>query len=93
MTKAELIEAMAQKENLPRAQVERMVHHMLDTILATMKGGGEVVFTGFGSFMAKQRASRMGVNPKTGEKIQIPAMTVPKFKAGKAMKDALKGGM
>ena len=90
MTKAELIDAMAQKENLPRAQVERMMGHMLETIVATMRSGGEVVFTGFGSFMAKQRAGRMGVNPKTGEKLQIPAMRVPKFKAGKGLKDAMK---
>ena len=90
MTKAELIDAMAQKENLPRAQVDRMMGHMLETIIATMKSGGEVVFTGFGSFCAKQRAGRMGVNPKTGAKIQIPAMRVPKFKAGKGLKDAMK---
>ena len=89
MTKAELIDAMAQKENLPRAQVERMMVHMLETIVATMKSGGEVVFTGFGSF-SPQRAGRMGVNPKTGAKIQIPAMRVPKFKAGKGLKDAMK---
>ncbi|PIZ26843.1 MAG: DNA-binding protein HU, partial [Chloroflexi bacterium CG_4_10_14_0_8_um_filter_46_9] len=59
-------------------------------VTKTLKKGEEVVLTGFGTFSAKQRAARQGVNPRTGEKIQIPAVTVPKFKAGKALKDALK---
>ena len=59
--------------------------------ITTLKSGGEVAFAGFGTFSAKKRAARVGVNPKKPtEKIQIPAMTVPKFKAGKALKDALK---
>ena len=90
MTKAELAESIAQKENMPRAQAERILHGILETIMMTMKSGGEVVLTGFGSFMSKDRAGRKGVNPKTGEKIDIPAMRVPKFKAGKGLKDAMK---
>ena len=57
----------------------------------TLKSGGEVTLTGFGTFMAKQRSARTGVNPQNPtEKIQIPSVTIPKFKAGKALKDALK---
>ncbi|HLA26056.1 MAG TPA: HU family DNA-binding protein, partial [Patescibacteria group bacterium] len=60
-------------------------------ITSTIKSGGEVTITGFGTFSSKRREARMGVNPqKPQEKIQIPAVTVPKFKAGKTLKDALK---
>lgn len=90
MNKAELIEKIAQKENLPRAQADRILELIIDTITSTLKSGQEVALTGFGTFSAKKRAARRGVNPKTGEKIQIAAMTVPKFKAGKSLKDALK---
>ena len=90
MTKAELIEVLAQKENLPRAQADRILNLVLDTVLETMKSGSEVVLTGFGTFSAKMRAGRKGRNPKTGASIEIPAMKVPKFKAGKGLKDALK---
>jgi len=90
MNKAELIEKIAQKENLPRAQAIRIVELIIETITSVLKSGGEVVLTGFGTFSAKKRAARQGINPKTKEKLQIPAMTVPKFKAGKTLKDALK---
>lgn len=91
MNKAELIDVIAAKVEVPKKQAETMVEALLETITSTIKGGGEVTFTGFGSFSAKNRAARMGVNPqKPGEKIQIPAVRVPKFKAGKALKDALK---
>ena len=64
-----------------------------EVVTDTLKAGGEVTLTGFGTFMSKRREARMGVNPqKPGEKIQIPAVTVPKFKAGKSLKDALKAG-
>ena len=66
-----------------------MMVHMLETIVATMKSGGEVVFTGFGSF-SPSNVQDAWANPKTGAKIQIPAMRVPKFKAGKGLKDAMK---
>ena len=91
MTKAELIASVAQKENIPHAQADRILNHIIDTITETIKAGGEVALTGFGSFLSKQRAPRKGVNPKTGAHIDIPAMKVPKFKPVKALKDALKG--
>ena len=92
MNKAELIDTIAQKVNLAKKQVEEMIDAMTQTITDTIKGGNEVTITGFGAFSAKQRAGRVGVNPRNPtEKINIPAVTVPKFKAGKGLKDALKG--
>ena len=68
-----------------------MINAITDVITETLKKGEEVVLTGFGAFSAKQRAARVGVNPQNPtQKINIPAVTVPKFKAGKALKDALK---
>ncbi len=91
MTKAELIEKIASACDVPKTTADKMLECFIDTVTETLKAGGEVVLTGFGTFSAKKRAARMGVNPKKpGEKIQIPAMTVPKFKAGKSLKDALK---
>jgi len=91
MTKAELIEKIASACNVPKTTADKMLETFIETVTSTLKAGGEVVLTGFGTFSAKKRAARMGVNPKKpGEKIQIPAMTVPKFKAGKSLKDALK---
>ena len=91
MNKAELIEKLAEKAVLSKKQVEDMLDAMIEMITTTVKGGGEVTLTGFGTFSARQRAARMGVNPQNPTiKIQIPAVMVPKFKAGKALKDALK---
>lgn len=91
MNKLELIEQLAAKANLSRQQSEGAVNGLVEIITATIKSGGEVTITGFGTFSSKRREARMGVNPqKPQEKIQIPAVTVPKFKAGKTLKDALK---
>ena len=89
MTKDNLIEAVA-KVCDSKKQAAEAVSAVLDTITATLSKGGEVVLTGFGKFSVSNRAARMGVNPRTGEKIKIAATTVPKFKAGKALKDAVK---
>lgn len=92
MNKAELISQMADKIGVTKKQAEDMVEFFVDTVTETLKNGGEVNIAGFGAFMAKERAGRTGVNPqRPTEKIQIPAVTVPKFKAGKGLKDALKG--
>lgn len=91
MNKLELIEQLAAKANLSRPQSEGAVNSLVEIITSTIKSGGEVTITGFGTFSSKRREARMGVNPqKPQEKIQIPAVTVPKFKAGKTLKDALK---
>jgi len=66
------------------------VNTVLEEITKTLSKGGEVVLTGFGTFKVNRRAAREGRNPKTGEKLQIPATNVPKFKPGKGLKDAVK---
>lgn len=91
MNKAELATHLAEKSGLPKKQVEELLEMFVETVISTLKSGGEVTITGFGSFMAKTRAARSGVNPQHPEqKIQIAAVTVPKFKAGKNLKEALK---
>lgn len=92
MNKAELIDKIAEKVGVAKKQAEDMVNAFEELVTSTLKAGGEVTLTGFGSFTAKRREARMGVNPqRPGEKIHIPAVTVPKFKAGKSLKDAIKG--
>jgi nucleoid DNA-binding protein len=91
MNKAELAQVLAEKLSISKKEAEDFVNTTVDTIIETLKKGEEVVLTGFGAFSVKVRAGRTGVNPqRPTEKIQIPAVKVPKFKAGKALKDALK---
>lgn len=89
MNKSELIDAVAAATDLPKASAERALAAVLDTITGSLVGGDPVVLVGFGTFAVKDRAARVGRNPKTGEAIQIKAATVPSFKAGKALKDAV----
>ena len=91
MNKALLAEQLANKLGISKKEAEDMLNTLLELITAALQKGDEVVLTGFGAFSAKKRAARTGVNPQNpSQKIQIPAVTVPKFKAGKALKDALK---
>jgi len=91
MNKAELAQKIAEKVGLSKKEGEAMVATFVDLVTDTLKGGGEVTIAGFGAFSAKTRAGRVGVNPQNPtQKIQIPSVTVPKFKAGKGLKDALK---
>ncbi|OGY89554.1 MAG: hypothetical protein A3B30_02255 [Candidatus Komeilibacteria bacterium RIFCSPLOWO2_01_FULL_52_15] len=91
MNKASLIETIATKTSVPRKDVERIIETMEETIIESLKKGEEVTLAGFGAFSARQRSARMGVNPQNPEeRIQIPAVVVPKFKAGKNLKDSLK---
>lgn len=93
MNKAELAEAIASKVGMAKNQAISVLDAFEEIVTTTIKGGNEVTLTGFGTFSAKQRAARVGVNPQNpSEKIQIPQVLVPKFKAGKALKDALKKG-
>lgn len=92
MNKAELVSKLSEQVGLPKKQVEELVESFTELVTKTLKKGDEVVLAGFGSFSAKQRKAREGVNPQNpSEKIRIPAVIVPKFKAGKSLKDALKG--
>lgn len=89
MNKGELIDAVASATDLPKAAAARAVDAMLNTITGALRGGGQVTLVGFGTFLTRSRAARTGRNPKTGDTIQIAAATVPAFKAGKALKDAV----
>jgi DNA-binding protein HU-beta len=92
MNKAELITTIADRIGVTKKQAEDMVEAFVHIVTETLKSGGEVTIAGFGAFMAKSRRGRIGVNPQNPtEKIQIPNVTVAKFKAGKGLKDALKG--
>ncbi|OGH61686.1 MAG: hypothetical protein A2848_01120 [Candidatus Magasanikbacteria bacterium RIFCSPHIGHO2_01_FULL_50_8] len=91
MNKAELISHLAESTGLSKKQAEDVVEGFVATVINTLKAGGEVTIAGFGAFSAKKRAGRTGVNPQNPtQKIQIPSVTVPKFKAGKNLKEALK---
>ncbi len=90
VTKAHIVAAVADKTGLSKKDAEAAVEALIDTITTQLQRGNKVTLTGFGAFKTSARAARQGVNPKTGEKISIPAMTVPKFTAGKALKDAVK---
>jgi DNA-binding protein HU-beta len=89
MNKGELIEAVADKAGLSRADATKAVDAVLDSVTSTLRDGGGVSLVGFGTFSVKARAARMGRNPRTGEPIQIKASNVPGFKAGKALKEAV----
>jgi DNA-binding protein HU-beta len=89
MTKAELIESVASKVDLPRATAERAVNMLFDDIVAALKQGDKVNISGFGTFAVSTRKARTGRNPKTGESIEISASRAAKFKAGKTLKDSL----
>ena len=80
---------VAEKAELKKVDAEKAVNAFLETVSETLKAGDKVVFTGFGSFEVTERAAKEGRNPSTGEKIQIKAAKVPKFKAGKGLKDAV----
>ncbi|HEY4490184.1 MAG TPA: HU family DNA-binding protein [Candidatus Paceibacterota bacterium] len=90
MNKAALIEAVHAKLGGTKVQAEQAVETMIDTIVDTLKKGGEMSIAGLGIFSTKTRAARQARNPRTGETIQVSAMRVPKFRAAKALKDAVK---
>lgn len=90
MNKAAIVEKVHETLGGTKAQAERAVDTMVDSIISGLKGGEEVSIAGLGIFSAKMRPARQGRNPRTGESIQIPAMRVPKFRAAKALKDAVK---
>jgi len=89
MNKGELVDAVAGRAGLSRADATKAVDATLDAIQDTLASGGSVSLVGFGTFSVKARAARMGRNPRTGEAIHIAASNVPGFKAGKGLKDAV----
>ncbi|MCM1148780.1 MAG: HU family DNA-binding protein [Butyricicoccus sp.] len=89
MNKAELINAVSEKTGLSKKDSEKAINATFDTIGESLEAGERVQLVGFGVFDVKDRAARMGRNPKTKEEIEIPASRVPTFKAGKALKDVV----
>lgn len=92
MTKAELINAMAEKAGLSKADAEKALKGLTEAVTDALKAGEKVALVGFGTFSVGERAARTGKNPQTGARIQIPAAKTPKFKAGQALKIAMAGG-
>lgn len=90
MNKSDIADKVQGILNGSKAEAERAVDAMVDTIVGGLKSGGEVSIAGLGIFATKMRPARHGRNPRTGESIQIPAMRVPKFRAAKSLKEAVK---
>lgn len=90
MNRAELIDLMAEKAEVTKASAERALGALLDAIASSLQKDEPVVLVNFGTFVVKQRAARKGRNPQTGEDIMIKAAKVVGFKAGKALKEAVK---
>jgi len=89
MNKADLVNSVASKTGLSKADASRAVDATVEAIEDALRGGDSVSLIGFGTFSVKHRAARMGRNPQTGQQIQIKASNVPGFKAGKSLKDAV----
>lgn len=90
MNKDAVVEALAGKLGQPKRTVEEIIDALLDEITRTLQKGEKVAFSGFGIFSVSTRKGRTGVNPRTKEKIEIPSVKVPRFRAGKTLKDAVR---
>ena len=89
MTKAELVNQVAQTVNISRSEADTIVTEVLDSIVQSLRDGDSVEFRGFGSFRIRTRPARMGRNPKSGETVEVPSKTIPFFKAAKQLRDAV----
>ena len=89
MNKTELIASVAQKTELTKKDAEKAVKAVFDTVAEELAAGGKVQVIGFGTFEVSERAAREGRNPRTGATMKIEATRMPKFKAGKALKDMM----
>jgi len=90
MNKADIISKVHESLDITKTEAEKAVETVVNSIVDSLKDGREVSIAGLGIFSAKLREARTARNPRTGESIEIPAMRVPKFRAGKALKDAVK---
>jgi DNA-binding protein HU-beta len=90
MNKAQLVESVAKNTQLTKTQIEETLNVALDIIKKSVKKGDDVTLVGFGTFCRSKRKARAGRNPQTGKEIKIPAMTVPRFRAGKEFKDVVR---
>lgn len=91
MTKTELVEQVADRAALTKQDAARAVDALLGTVEDALRRGSDVSLAGFGKFHVAERGSRMGVNPRTGERIEIPASKHPRFSPSSALRDAVKG--
>ena len=89
MTKAELVEQLAERARVTKNTAETIVNALIGSVTEALKKGEKVTLTGFGSFMVSERKERKGRNPQTGEEILISGRTTPIFRAGKALKEAI----
>ena len=90
MTKSDLIEKVAKEAKIPRAAAERALNSFTASITEVLKQGDKITLPGFGTFLVSNRSARKGRNPRTGQEIDIPAVRIPKFKAGKGLKDSVR---
>ena len=90
MTKQEFVDQVSNEAGIGKSEAGKAVDAFLVVVEETLKRGGEINFTGFGKFSVAQRGARQGVNPQTGERIQIAASKVPRFSAGSGLKKAVK---
>jgi len=91
VTKSELVDQVADRAELTRQDAARAVEAVLATVEDALRRGSEITLSGFGKFHVGQRGARQGVNPRTGERIQIAATRIPRFTAGSGLKSAVKG--
>jgi DNA-binding protein HU-beta len=92
VTKQDFVDAVADRAGISKRDASSAVDAVLDCLTDALRQGDSVTFTGFGKFSTSARAERMGVNPRTGDRVQIAATTVPKFTAGSALKSAVRSG-
>ena len=90
VSKSDLVDAVADKLDMTKGDVKKVMDGLLDEVTTRLQGGDKVTLTGFGTFEVRERKAREGVKPGTTEKIQIPASSYPAFKAGKGLKDSVK---
>ena len=89
MTKADLIEEVSRVVEMTRKESEVIVEAIFDSIVRSLRGGDKIEIRGFGSFRTRQRQARVGRNPKTGERVEVPAKKIPYFKPSKELKDVV----
>jgi DNA-binding protein HU-beta len=89
MNKTELVATIAEKAEISKKDAERALNAFTDTVSDALREGDKIQLVGFGTFEVSERAERTGRNPQSGETMVIPASKIPKFKAGKALKDAI----
>lgn len=91
MTKAELVDEVARTVQLTKKQAEVIVNVVFDSIVESLRAGEKIELRGFGSFRLRSRKSRLGRNPKTGERVEVPSKRIPYFKPGKELKELING--